>query len=773
MQYTRRANCGITDGFAGRNSLQSVLSFVLSLLFALAFACVFAPAPAFADSNPDSGEYSIERVTISANVQTDGSLHVVEQRVIRFEENHANLCWWQDLPGGDSVEYLAGISVAQMDSIDQQELDLVPLEYAEYDPEWREGSVPSRDVYSFDAEHGRTYAFFNVTGEYVLLQSEYDIVGAVQLYKDCAELRWKFVAAGQWSSASQNVSCTVSLPVPADAQPVVGKDVYGWSHGPEGGGLNFDAGVNSVTVWEEVVPADEYSEIRILMPAEWIGNATPEVASKHAGSLRRDKVLQEELEWVDQKAYRRLSELSAFIVFAILSILFTAFALLMYALFGRVRKVKGEADAPLLGFVQNQSAPVISRLWHWNRALPQDFAACVLGLVEKGAIRVGWKHVEGGLPEAGEADAAASEHLHGEALISPGDSETPAEDEALAEGGPGTPGKTGGDLCFLEETGAVSRSDLNGLEKLAMGIIFDSVGSGSRSVWVDDIACSGGMQAEQLSYRFDSWHSKLKRMVVQAGYFESRGLFWQRALVLVAVAYLVVAVAVSLALNSFWPALLALACAIAVVAIANQLGRRSKNGSAAYAACQRLRAVLAADAQAYGGESGGGTVPEGDTCSEKAAEPAEGAGVPQVEPDVDTEVLQDQPSADVEAPAESCDPGEAADAGRAQLDGLSAGEWAQLLTYAYAIDSREAAVAAVERRLAEGEGGSRPQVLAEDGALAALLDACRAHGECLPACEQVALAVEQVYRNASWKQQRKRAKKAKGGFFSLHRGSRR
>ena len=54
-----------------------------------------------------------------------------------------------------------------------------------------------------------------------------------------------------------------------------------------------------------------------------------------------------------------------------------------------------------------------------------------------------------------------------------------------------------------------------------------------------------------------------------------------------------------------------------------------------------------------------------------------------------------------------------------------------------------------------------------------MLDACRAHGECLPACEQVALAVEQVYRSASWRKQRKRAKAAKGGFFNLRRGSRR
>ncbi|MGN0262200.1 MAG: DUF2207 domain-containing protein [Eggerthellaceae bacterium] len=748
MQYTRRANCGITGCFAGRRGLRPVLPFVLSLLFALAFACAFAPALAFADSNPDSGEYSIERVTISANVQTDGSLHVVEQRVIRFEENHANLCWWQDLPGGDSVEYLTGISVAQMDSIDQQELDLVPLEYVEYDPEWREGVVPSRDVCSFDAEHGRTYAFFDVTGEYVLLQSEYDIVGAVQLYKDCAELRWKFVAAGQWSSASQNVSCTVSLPVPADAQPQVGKDVYGWSHGPEGGGLSFDAGVNSVTVWEEIVPSDEYSEVRILMPAEWISNATPEVASKHAGSLRRDKVLQEELEWVDQKAYRRLSELSAFTVFAILSFLLTAFALVMYALFGRVRKVKGEADVPLLGFAQDASTPVISRLWHWNRALPQDFAACVLGLIEKGAIRVGWKRVDGGLPEVGEADGAASA----------------ASDPTAAEDGAEGPAQECGDLCYLEETGAVPRSKLDGLEKLAMGIIFDSVGAGSRSVWVDDIACGGGMQPEQLSYRFDSWHSKLKRMVAQAGYFESRGLFWQRALVLVVVAYLVVAVAVSVALNSFWPALLALACAIAVVAIANQLGRRSKGGSAAYAACQRLRAVLAADARATDGEPGEAAKSKEAARSEQAVEPAEDAEASQV--------LQ---GAGAEAPAERGDSGEAADgeADRALLDALSAGEWAQLLTCAYAIDAREAAVAAIERRLAEGEDVGRAQALVADGTLAAFLDACRVHGDSLPACEQVALAVEEVYRNASWKQQRKRAKAAKSGFFNLRRGSRR
>lgn len=737
---------------------------MLPLLFATAFACMFAPAPAFADSNPDSGEYSIERVTISSNVQTDGSLHVVEQRVIRFEENHANLCWWQDLPGGDSVEYLTGISVAQMDSADQQELNLVPLEYAEYDPQWREGEVPAKDVYSFDEEHGRTYAFFDVTGEYVLLQSEYDIVGAVQLYKDCAELRWKFVAAGQWSSASQNVTCTVSLPVPADAQPVAGKDVYGWSHGPEGGGLSFDAGVNSVTAWEEVVPSDEYTEIRILMPAEWISNATPEVASKHAGSLRRDKVLQEELEWVDQQAYRRLSELSAFIVFAILSLLLTVFSVLMYVLFGRVRKVKGEMETPLLGFAEDLSAPVISRLWHWNRALPQDFAACVMGLVEKGAVRVGWKRFEGGLPEAGEGGKDALGRLVAE---DPARSDDP---KVLAKVAQDTVAQAGEDLCYLEETGDVARGDLDDLERMAMGIIFDSVGAGNRCVWIDDIACGGSAKVEPLSYSFDNWHLKLSGKVARAGLFESRGLFWQRMLVLVAVAYLVVAVAVSFALNSFWPALLALACVIAVVAIANQLGRRSRYGSQVYAACQRLRAALAADAQAAGSDSDGAAAPGGGTRPDGGAEPA-----------ADAEASQAQQDSDAEAPAESGESASAADgkAGKAQLDALSAAEWTRLLTCAYAVDARKAAVSAVERRLADREDGGPGCTLAADGTphwdarLRAMLDACLSHGECLPACEQVALAVEQVYRSASWRKQRKRAKAAKGGFFNLRRGSRR
>ncbi|MDY5370940.1 MAG: DUF2207 domain-containing protein, partial [Eggerthellaceae bacterium] len=511
--------------------------------------------------------------------------------------------------------------------------------------------------------------------------------------------------------------------------------------------------VNSVTAWEEVVPSDEYTEIRILMPAEWISNATPEVASKHAGSLHRDKVLQEELEWVDQKAYRRLSELSAFIVFAILSILLTAFALLMYALFGRVRKVKREADVPLLGFAEDLDAPVISRLWHWNRALPQDFAACVMGLVEKGAVRVGWKRFEGGLPEAGEGGKGALGRLAAE---DPARSDDP---KVLAKVAQDTVAQAGEDLCYLEETGDVARGDLDDLERMAMGIIFDSVGAGNRCVWIDDIACGGSAKVEPLSYSFDNWHLKLSGKVARAGLFESRGLFWQRMLVLAAVAYLVVAVAVSFALNSFWPALLALACVIAVVAIANQLGRRSRYGSQVYAACQRLRAALAADAQAAGSDFDG------------VAAPGEGA-----RPDGDAES-----AADAEAPAESGESTSAADgkAGKAQLDALSAAEWARLLTCAYAVDAREAAVAAVERRLADGEEGGPGCTLAADGALSqdarlhAMLDACRAHGECLPACEQVALAVEQVYRSASWRKQRKRAKAAKGGFFNLRRGSRR
>lgn len=674
---------------------------MLFLACALVLSLSFLPAPAYADSDPDSGDYSIESVSITADIQTDGSLHVVERRVIRFEEPRVGLCWWVDLPGGDSVETLREVSVAQMDSLGQQEVDLVPLKRISYDPSWRQGAVPKGNVYSFDAEHGRTYAFFNVSGEYVLMQSEYDIQGAVQLCKDCAELRWRFVAAGQWSSASSNVTCTVSLPVPAGVTPVAGEDVYGWCHGPEGGGMSFDAGVNSLTVWEEAVSADEYAEVRILLPPDWISNATPEVMTKHSGSLHRDSVLEEELEWVDQDAHRRLSILSSFIVFAVLSISLMAFALLMYVVFGRPRKAGAVRDGDLPGFVKGAHLPALSRLWRWNRKSPEDFASCIMGLVAKGVISIGSKDLD------------------------------PAGDGSGPER-----------VFFLAECDPGRRGDLDEVEQAAMRLIFDVAGGGAGSVWIDDLAQAGCTDAEGLALKLDSWHLLLDEEVSRLGYFESGGLFWQRLLTVVCAAYLIVAVVVSLALGDVWPAILSLMGCAAVIAIANNLGRRSAAGSLAYAKCQAVRDLLSAAAQGGSDDPG--------ACHDDDSELAVSA------------------SGDASVQREAQGEGDLQGAGP-----TLPGEWSnldqdRLLAFAYAIGAYELALRALASGLPQSIGCAHP----DDGE-PALARACKAGEGFLPACEQVAAAIAQVYDYASWINQRRRGRAAQPALADRFKAMRR
>ena len=239
---------------------------IVALLLALMVAVALPARLALAD------DYSIDQVTIDATVNTDGSVDVIESRVFDFDGSYHGVYW--KIPSG----YYEGrmveptiITVGEMVSG-----SFVPFEesYSGDDHTYQVDDYGSYVRVKLYSAHSYEDATFVIGYSDSNLAARYD---------DVSELYWKFVSDG-WDEESENVTCTVHLPVPAGKQVEPEENVRAWGHGP----LDAEVGFNGNDVVFKVpgVGTSEFAEARITFPAEWLSDATSNGRNGAAGHPR-------------------------------------------------------------------------------------------------------------------------------------------------------------------------------------------------------------------------------------------------------------------------------------------------------------------------------------------------------------------------------------------------------------------------------------------------------------------------------------------------------
>ena len=119
---------------------------------------------------------------------------------------------------------------------------------------WRNGGTPETFAWSHDIENGFLYVFFPKTTGKAVIRIDYTMPDGASAYKDCSELYWSYVS-NAWPVDSNNVTCTITLPVPAGITPEIGNTVYAWGHGPENGTFAFNLAGTAITYHDDRVPA--------------------------------------------------------------------------------------------------------------------------------------------------------------------------------------------------------------------------------------------------------------------------------------------------------------------------------------------------------------------------------------------------------------------------------------------------------------------------------------------------------------------------------------
>lgn len=564
-----------------RKLLASCIS-ALTVAFVVAMAL---PATAFAD-------YSNPSVSTVAQMRTDGSLHVVEQRSYDFGEKYASVVWpFTGTSGKQEIE-IASVRLIQINDEGSITRDWVALEEVPFQSAWRDfvketGGIASKvseaedrlsrladsseavklpdgDSYAFDKRQGKLYVFLGATEDSTVVECDYAISNAALVYDDTAEMYWDYIAAQPEVEVS-NVQTQIQLPVPEGVEVVPGQTVLAWGHGPQGSVEVRADGTVHYSV-PEARPG-QYAQAHVLFPREWLTNIT--VRSKLAKSgTRFDDAVAEEASWADTYSWGKVNGMSVDIGILALCALVLVGSVAVYALWGRERRPEAEACTSAEG-VGAEGAGV---------ADTGTGGACATGADMVGAGTEGIGRVGSGAEGVGCVDAAVLGRLLRWDQHSAADFAATLrqlEARGVITISKDDSGKPGG--VRFRITPKAKLAKLSPVERGAMKVLFDTVGDGYQSVSLADVqefcrsnpACAREAMGE--------WQRGLSAEVRAAKLFDVRSKKASRWLFGIAAAFAALAVW-KLTTGEAAIGLAAIATAVAVFAVGYNMPHRTPLG---------------------------------------------------------------------------------------------------------------------------------------------------------------------------------------------------
>ena len=522
------------------------LAFAVFVLAVFAVAAL-APARAYAKS------YTMPQVDITAEVQSDGSLHVVEQRTFDFDGSFTAV-WWTHgaLPENGALQ-VNGVSIADLgESGSAESAELQSISETPFNLDWRTAGGPGDTSYSVDAVENTTYVFFHATDTRLLVQYDYTVINGAQIYDDCAELYWKYVTEG-WAVDSQNVTCTIALPVPGDVSPVVGEDVRAWGHGPLDGTLAFNDDASSIAYDVSNVSAGSFAEARVVFPVDWLSNASEEALVAHAGEERLDTVLSQEQGWADQANARRMRALALLAGLTLLTLALIVWAFIMFLRYGKEHKATFTddywRDVPHKGV----HPAVIARLYRWNRSSNDDFTATIMHLAHEGYISI-------------NRGTYARPSSFG-------------RQEQVAD-------------YYITRSSTKTLEGADVIDRKAIEFLFDTVGRHQNSIWLGSISQYGKSHARTFDSKMRSWQGQVSAAVGKMSYFEAKGSMLQSTMAMMGIGYAVAMFIAAFLMVNFWPVLFGVIGGVALFAISNFMPRRSQEGLDDYERSRALKRWL-------------------------------------------------------------------------------------------------------------------------------------------------------------------------------------
>ncbi|MDO5328513.1 MAG: DUF2207 domain-containing protein [Coriobacteriia bacterium] len=415
-----------------------IFKYILVSILTIGICC---PTQAFAYTNAKTHSW---KTTINANIDTDGSIQVSEQRIIditKFIEKAKKynkdsresittslnpLIWGFDNFPEETDVTANNAKIAILGNDDKIIGQWSNIPSVTYISKWNYESTPNATCIAYNAEKKQVCMFseltnpdsvsehtaFNIisgmTGSIdpqswtmtkAIINFDYSINNAPIIYKDVADFNWAYVS-DTWGDESYNVDLKVNIPVGSQsiASPLgkvssinndtTERNIYAWGHGSSSGVVNLDAS-GIVTLKNDVVPAETNAELRLVFPAAWLSNLNAQANISHNNQTKLTQILKDESAWHDQRqkdVYKLILPLIAIPV----CILFSIISLILLIRYKRHFKEQAVSNTK----VADLNPCLIVRLKNWNHEHVYDIAASVLHLNDMKKIKI--KHLHSG-----------------------------------------------------------------------------------------------------------------------------------------------------------------------------------------------------------------------------------------------------------------------------------------------------------------------------------------------------------------------------------------
>lgn len=561
-----RAIAGAQNSILRQNVFMLFKRVILLLLAAIIAMAV--PVRAFAD-------YVIPNIHTIAQIHTDGSLHVVEQRAFSPDEGYSVLKWnFTGLPG-DAQITVGSIRYAPIDAEGAIVGDWAALPEAPFQSAWRsvldagaaltdedidlamesasqDGSasvaLPESGAWSLDERARTLYIFADLSAD-CLVECDYSAKNAVFIYDDIAELYWDYISPN-YEAEMENVQVTVQLPVPDGIEAVPGQNVLAWGHGPAGSVDIAAAGTVEYSV-EDVLPG-QYAQAHIIFPQSWLNNVPREMKVANSG-VRKDSAIAEEGRWTDTWSNQRINSLSLQIGVTAACFIVLAAGGVLFVLFSREKETAAASDAcegsaiPVQALMGGVPA-IAGRAYRWNRKSMDDFVASVIDLSRRGALNIDR------VCSASDMQSAKRENNPADAAFYPDIS-----------------------ISITPKTKNVVSSDV---DRETLRVLFDVFADGYQSLKWSDILSFARRFPDEFAEAMEGWQDRLSQDVASLELFD-RGTSVVRKMLFAASAVVLAAAAVAwLLFHSSYGIWILLITAAMLCLMANYTQRRTFCGQA-------------------------------------------------------------------------------------------------------------------------------------------------------------------------------------------------
>lgn len=546
---------------------KSASACLLGALMAAALAVAVLPQAAFA-------ALDVANIKAIAQMQTDGALHVAEQRTYLFDEARSALIWPVTAMEADSKLDVSSVRFAHctvQGGIDGDWTTLSPISYTSELRTAIEDSqglakdlaaatagqgdagtgsdspIPDSPGFCVDPHNEAIYLVFPPTEGRVIFDCDLTVTDAVRVFDDVAELYWDYVPADPSVQAS-SVNVTFQLPMPEGMQAVPGQNVFAWGHGAAGS-INVKADGTIAFHVPEVRPG-QYAQAHIVFPQQWLTNLSLKAIYAHTGT-RLDDAKMEEAAWTDTWSAWLANSFTVDIAFIAASILILAGALALWFFFGREPEPDGRAATDGGSLCMQYEAPVIRRLLRWDHASSADLVALIMQLISRRAVMVETLGEQGPLG-CGYEDMRFRSSSHAKDLV-----RTPIDQEAFR-------------------------------------LLFDVWGEGYASVTLTDIARHAKADASRFRQELAAWDVVLSHEVAEAHLFDERSARIQRMVLIAGCVCMVGALFFGVGGGSFVRGCALVFAGVGCLAIGNYLARRTPLGADIEASALALAAKASA-----------------------------------------------------------------------------------------------------------------------------------------------------------------------------------